>query len=874
MAGTRGLDSSSFQRLAFLSAAARRNAACNIDMLVHIEQFEDYVVYLLSERNEDGSLMYHKITLINHMGVKCASWTRLTLEERAKRRDWMRDAIRNHCARNPAAAQSVTARDYITSEMQQVLLIEYDNLIKRNPYGWSLAYFRSKAFHSLAHSHGIRPSSATLNHNWAKASPLALEELPQLRVKHLYVRGVFVSSDWREIVEKGDYRIKAEAHDHYGVLISSSRPLPQFDQSRFWTSGNVNVCLKEVADRCGFNSSRVTAYGHRRNFVKIFDAVLGTEKTRQLVVHHENYRATVLRKDYRGQNYSDIDTGVALDGDAGSVNTGLVLMDVFAGLYNSADPIMVEIEAHLKCLRTLKSKATSEAASSKDDSEERERKEFNHYMSNVKNRLDQQIDALEAEQKQLQLQVRKSKRADPAKAERLSQIDHHLERHKWHIMKMGIIKGRVDDGKLKIDEVRHLQGDVNYYVDSNQEPDFEEHGGIYDGLNLDDAEIYGLPTENVDRSDANGQQDVENDDDGGFDEIIDTALPTEYSESEYRKLHLKRENRLTVLRNRVNKQKRQQFHLEAELATERHQLEEEEEEERGSPDGDLPTPKTTIEYLSDLIPRLELNKAGKTKCTFCDVVCPSGKTALKHINRHLFVCDVEGCGSTFDYKDSLRRHKESVHKLGVEYVCDDCGYRFTVPLSVRKHQINTCTSTPSNVKTELKTNPKAKPHLLTITSEEGDKENAGDSRARAATKRKTPIPATDDRDSDADSTASQHSIAETSKRSKKKKTSSRQTASQSAKPSKKTTAKPWKKTSTKPSKKTSKRVLSEDDDGVANAEAEPSILSRGRPQRKKRGGGPVNSAEDIVDKMMILSDDSADGDFRAGDANASDSDFE
>lgn len=54
-------------------------------------------------------------------------------------------------------------------------------------------------------------------------------------------------------------------------------------------------------------------------------------------------------------------------------------------------------------------------------------------------------------------------------------------------------------------QVRHLQDDVNYYVDSNQEPDFEEDEGIYDELNLEDAEIYGLPVEKEDEDDYEGE---------------------------------------------------------------------------------------------------------------------------------------------------------------------------------------------------------------------------------------------------------------------------------------------------------------------------------------------------------------------------------
>lgn len=114
------------------------------------------------------------------------------------------------------------------------------------------------------------------------------------------------------------------------------------------------------------------------------------------------------------------------------------------------------MERFKACEKELKTKAFSKEglnAATKVDPEQQEKEEFNNYMSDVKGKLEQQIDALEAEQEQLQLALRKTKRGDSAKAERLSQIDHHLERHKWHIQKLEIIQRMVDNGKVKIDEV-------------------------------------------------------------------------------------------------------------------------------------------------------------------------------------------------------------------------------------------------------------------------------------------------------------------------------------------------------------------------------------------------------------------------------------
>lgn len=46
-------------------------------------------------------------------------------------------------------------------------------------------------------------------------------------------------------------------------------------------------------------------------------------------------------------------------------------------------------------------------------------------------------------------------------------------------------------------QVKDLQDDVNYYVDSSQEPDFLEDESMYDHLQIDDVSAVGLPHANA-----------------------------------------------------------------------------------------------------------------------------------------------------------------------------------------------------------------------------------------------------------------------------------------------------------------------------------------------------------------------------------------
>ena len=40
--------------------------------------------------------------------------------------------------------------------------------------------------------------------------------------------------------------------------------------------------------------------------------------------------------------------------------------------------------------------------------------------------------------------------------------------------------------------MKNIQDSIDYYVESNQDPDFQEDETIYDDLDLDDAEAFGL----------------------------------------------------------------------------------------------------------------------------------------------------------------------------------------------------------------------------------------------------------------------------------------------------------------------------------------------------------------------------------------------
>ncbi len=48
----------------------------------------------------------------------------------------------------------------------------------------------------------------------------------------------------------------------------------------------------------------------------------------------------------------------------------------------------------------------------------------------------------------------------------------------------------LDNDSIQVDGVRKIKDDVEYYLDSSQDPDFEENEFLYDDLDLEDIRKY------------------------------------------------------------------------------------------------------------------------------------------------------------------------------------------------------------------------------------------------------------------------------------------------------------------------------------------------------------------------------------------------
>ncbi|KAJ8318537.1 hypothetical protein KUTeg_003628 [Tegillarca granosa] len=93
-----------------------------------------------------------------------------------------------------------------------------------------------------------------------------------------------------------------------------------------------------------------------------------------------------------------------------------------------------------------------------------------------------QLDQFESEVEQLT----KKKKMDKDKQDRFDELKCSQDKHKYHIKQLETIMRMVDNDALPLEQIRKIKDDVEYYVDSNQDPDFEENEFLYDDLDLED----------------------------------------------------------------------------------------------------------------------------------------------------------------------------------------------------------------------------------------------------------------------------------------------------------------------------------------------------------------------------------------------------
>ncbi|XP_063735230.1 CCR4-NOT transcription complex subunit 3a isoform X3 [Eleginops maclovinus] len=141
--------------------------------------------------------------------------------------------------------------------------------------------------------------------------------------------------------------------------------------------------------------------------------------------------------------------------------------------------------------RETKTKAYSKEGlglAQKVDPAQREKEETGQWLTCTIDTLNMQVDQFESEVESLSVQTRK-KKGDKDKQDRIEELKRMVERHRFHIRMLETILRMLDNDSIAVDSIQKIKDDVDYYIDSSQDPDFEENEFIYDDLDLEDIPL-------------------------------------------------------------------------------------------------------------------------------------------------------------------------------------------------------------------------------------------------------------------------------------------------------------------------------------------------------------------------------------------------
>ncbi|XP_068998766.1 CCR4-NOT transcription complex subunit 3a isoform X2 [Embiotoca jacksoni] len=137
--------------------------------------------------------------------------------------------------------------------------------------------------------------------------------------------------------------------------------------------------------------------------------------------------------------------------------------------------------------RETKTKAYSKEGlglAQKVDPAQREKEETGQWLTNTIDTLNMQVDQFESEVESLSVQTRKKK--GDKEQDRIEELKRLIERHRFHIRMLETILRMLDNDSVPVDAIQKIKDDVEYYIDSSQDPDFEENEFLYDDLDLED----------------------------------------------------------------------------------------------------------------------------------------------------------------------------------------------------------------------------------------------------------------------------------------------------------------------------------------------------------------------------------------------------
>ncbi|KAF8865123.1 hypothetical protein BDZ45DRAFT_669011 [Acephala macrosclerotiorum] len=178
--------------------------------------------------------------------------------------------------------------------------------------------------------------------------------------------------------------------------------------------------------------------------------------------------------------------------------------------------IETQMEKFKAVEKAMKTKAYSKeglSATTKLDPKEQAKMDACSFLRDMVDELERQVETLEAESVQIQASTKKGKGSSKV-SDRVAEIDHITERHKWHQKNLELINRSLENGSLETEQVTELEENIRFYVKEfcENHDNFEgEDESLYEELNLQEEEDnYGMNLDN-DRVSSQDTQSIQED---------------------------------------------------------------------------------------------------------------------------------------------------------------------------------------------------------------------------------------------------------------------------------------------------------------------------------------------------------------------------
>lgn len=158
------------------------------------------------------------------------------------------------------------------------------------------------------------------------------------------------------------------------------------------------------------------------------------------------------------------------------------------------------------CEKETKTKAFSKEGLAQDrtDPKQKAKAAVGNWVRDAISALQEQADEMEAEIETLNSGKRKKRTEENP---RVSDLKEHISKHEYHVgMLERLLRAVYNDG-IAPEETADLKDSIEYYIESNQDPDFYEDDEMYELLNLDSVPAPTAPKKNSKQVDRNDEDD-------------------------------------------------------------------------------------------------------------------------------------------------------------------------------------------------------------------------------------------------------------------------------------------------------------------------------------------------------------------------------